>query len=78
MVRGQGHYPITFTEEEPVTLKQYGTRTLLGCVRKGCIQLVPGAGADDKQFPAERVRRCLQIARDRFGDRIIRVDQTSE
>ena len=53
MVRGQGHYPITFTEEEPVTLKQYGTRTLLGCARKGCIQLVPGAGADDKQFPAE-------------------------
>ena len=67
MVRGQGHYPITFTEEEPVTLKQYGTCTLLGCVRKGCIQLVPGAGADDKQFPAERVRRCSILLRGRNG-----------
>jgi hypothetical protein len=49
----------------------------LGEVRKGRIQLVPGAGPDDKQFPAERVRRCLQIARDGFGDGIIRVDQKS-
>ena len=57
MARRQGHYPSTLAEQEPVTLEQYGTCTLLGGVRKGRIQLVPSAGPDDKQFPAERVSR---------------------
>src|SRR5262249_62246472 len=59
MARGQGHYPFTLAEEEPVTLEQYSTRTLLGDVRKGRIQLAPNAGPDNSNFrPSVSAAAC--------------------